>query len=105
MNRNIRISILAVVLCLVAVFCASCGSDDGDTSGNAQNGVVSGDGSKGGVVSEVISKGEEVVSRVVDDISGVVSDAFDDNSNSSNEISADYKEETSFVSEGEVSNI
>ncbi len=114
MKRTIKLAALGVAICMISLVFVSCGNKkDGDTSGNAQNGVVSKDSStksEGGVVSEIISMGGDVVSKVesvVSDImSGIVSDSTSDSSHAS--ASSDVSEEpsaVSFVSEGEVSNL
>ena len=112
MKRIISLATLFVAICMISTFCVSCGKkSDGDTSGNAQNGVISNDNtdkSEGGFVSEVISKGEEVVSKAEDVISGVISDIMpDDSSNDSSDDSeiSESPSDVSFVSEGEVSNL
>jgi hypothetical protein len=79
MNRGFKITALLVVLCIVSLIFVACGKkSDGDTSGNASNGHVSRDGSGGGVVSEAVSMGGEVVSKVGDAISEFVSDILPD---------------------------
>lgn len=108
MKRIISLAALFVAICMISTFCVSCGKkNEGDTSGNAQNGVISKDNndkSEGGFVSEVISKGEEVVSKAEDVISGVISDIMPDKSSDDSEIS-ESPSEVSFVSEGEVSSL
>ena len=108
MNRIFKTAILCVVLCMISLLFVSCGGKgDGDTSGNAQNGVISrDDGSKGGAVSEMISMGGEVVSKVEDAVSDIMSDILPDNSDNSEESSSsESPSDVSFVSEGEVSNV
>ncbi len=103
MNRIFKTLIFVISLCSVSLLFVSCGDgDDGDTSGNAQNGVITQEDSDGGVVSQVISGGEDVVSRVEDDVSEFFSDIMPDSSFVSDE---SIDENVSFSSEGEVSEL
>ncbi len=106
-NRTIKITAVFVVICMISLLFVSCDKGDGDTSGNAQSGFISKDDkSEGSVISGLISQGGEVVSKVEDTISGIISDIMPDNSDKadSSEVS-ETPSTTSFVSEGEISNI
>ncbi|MBE6649326.1 MAG: hypothetical protein E7614_07410 [Ruminococcaceae bacterium] len=109
MNRFFKTAIFCVVICMISLLFVSCGDKgDGDTSGNAQNGVISrDDGSKGGAVSEMISMGGEVVSKVEDAVSDIISDIMPDKSTEDSEesVSDEDPSDVSFLSEGEVSNV
>ena len=115
MNRGFKITALLVVLCIVSLIFVACGKkSDGDTAGNASNGHISHDGSGGGVVSEAVSMGGEVVSKVGDAISEFVSDILPDKTSEEashnsletpSEVTSDSShnsdENISFVSAGE----
>lgn len=109
MNRGFKITALLVVLCIVSLIFVACGKkSDGDTSGNAQNGNISRDGSDGGAVSEALSIGGEVVSKVGDAISEVVSDILpdrtsEDASEFSSETASDVTSDSSLSSDENVS--
>lgn len=119
MSRTVKLAALFVAICMISLLFVSCGKDDGDTSGNAPNGVISkGDKSEGGFVSEMISMGGEVVSKVEDAVSDVISAIMPDNSdgsdisnNSDSSVNSDSSENSeapstvSFASEGEVNNL
>ena len=119
MSRTVKFAALFVAICMISLLFVSCGKDDGDTSGNAPNGVISkGDKSEGGFVSEMISMGGEVVSKVEDAVSDVISEIMPDNSdgsdisnNSDSSVNSDSSEHSeapstvSFASEGEVNNL
>ena len=125
MSRTVKFAALFVAICMISLLFVSCGKDDGDTSGNAPNGVISkGDKSEGGFVSEMISMGGEVVSKVEDAVSDVISAIMPDNSdgsdisnnsnnsnNSDSSVNSDSSENSeapstvSFASEGEVNNL
>lgn len=111
MNRMFKLAALSVAICMISFLFVSCGGKKGgDTSGNAPNGVVSkaeSEKSEGGVVSEIISMGGEVVSKVEDVVSDIVSDIMPDNSSSVSHTSAESEEPStvSFASEGEVGNL
>lgn len=127
MNRTVKLVALGVAICMISFLFGSCGNkDDGNTSGNASNGVISrdpsskSDKSEGGFVSGVISKGEEVVSEAVskvgDAVSGVISDIMSDDKSeqshasvvsdaSDSSANSEDPSTVSFVSEGEVSNV
>ena len=114
-NRNSKLAALIVAICMISLLFVSCGDDDGNTSGNAQNGVISKDDkSDGGVVSEIISMGGEVVSKVEDTVSGIISDVMPDSSahssgtsetsdSSDTSDSSEQPSDVSFASAGEVS--
>ena len=108
-NRISKLAALIVAICMISLLFASCGDNGGNTSGNASNGVISKDDkSEGGAVSEIISMGGEVVSKVEDTVSGIISDILPDNSDHSSVTSdasdsSEHPSDVSFVSEGEVS--
>ena len=109
-SRTIKIAALVVVICSISLLCVSCGKGDGDTSGNAPSGIVSNsDKSEGGTISEIISAGGEVVSRVEDAVSDIISGILPDSSHSSDMSEASVGSEepstVSFASEGEISNL
>ncbi len=113
MTRTIKLAAFVVAICMISVLFVSCGNKgDGDTSGNAENGVVSKDHSSksdGGAVSGIISMGGEVVSKVEDAISDIVSDIMPDSSHASNvsdnSVTSEDPSTVSFASEGEISNL
>ncbi len=101
MNRTVKFAALFVAICLISLLFVSCDKGSGDTSGNAQNGVISkGDKSEGGLVSELISAGGDVVSKVEDVVSDIISDIMPDNSSHS---SGSQNSENSDNSENSVS--
>ena len=84
MKRIISLAALFVAICMISLLFVSCDKGSGDTSGNAQSGVVSkSDKSEGGLVSGLISAGGEVVSKVEDAVSDVISAIMPDNSDGS----------------------
>lgn len=111
MNRTFKLAALCVAICMISFLFVSCGGKkDGDTSGNAQNGVISNDESgksQGGVVSEIISMGGEVVSKVEDVVSDIISDIMPGDSSDVSHASAVSEDPStvSFASEGEVGNL
>jgi hypothetical protein len=116
-SRSSKLVALVVAICMISFLFVSCGDNDGNTSGNAPNGVISKDDkSEGGVISGIVSAGGEVVSKVEDAVSEIISDIMPDHSshksegsdgsdNSANSANSEEPSDVSFVSEGEVSKL